>query len=185
MGGRGAYAGLIDNSGRHKHAPSHPLFPAELNYDEAEGNTIEDVLGRFRDKYKNAKVEYAASVDDDGYAYQHVKGGRHSVGITPMKGQTIIHNHPSGSNFSFQDLETFSFSDIKGIMATSSSKELNAGKTFHIQKTDKFNGTDFVSALTKTRIERSKSPAQYDSRMSRWLKANQSKYGYTYRELKD
>lgn len=69
------------------------LHPAELNLKTAK-NSLENVLKRFQDKYANADIEYAISIDEQGFVHQHIKGGSVAVQISGGKGETIIHNHP-------------------------------------------------------------------------------------------
>lgn len=69
------------------------LHPAELNLKTAK-NSLKNVLKRFQDKYANADIEYAISIDEQGFVHQHIKGGSVAVKISGGKGETIIHNHP-------------------------------------------------------------------------------------------
>ena len=151
------------------------LLPAELNIKQAKGNSIDKVLKRFEAKYGDADREYAISVDEQGYVHQHIKGGRHSVGISGDKGETIIHNHPSGSNFSKADLENVASTQAKGIVATSSNKTTKG--TYSFYKTDKFKAKEFIKALNKASWDKS---IGYNKGVQNWLKKNQKTYGYKY-----
>ena len=179
-GGRGALSravrgkmGFRNTKGRR--AKSEILYPAELNLKEAKGNSVDSVLRRFLDKYGNANREYAIAVDENGYAYQHIKGGKHSVGIEGDKGQIVIHNHPSGSNFSKADLENVASTKAKGVIATSSNKSTKGTYTFI--KNDNFKAKDFMKGLNKAEWDAKKG---YNKGVSDWLKQNQKKYGYKY-----
>ena len=179
-GGRGAMSrairgkmGFASTPGRR--AKGEKLLPAELNLDLKKGNSVEKVLSRFQDKYGDANREYAIAVDERGYAYQHIKGGKHSVGISGDKGQIIIHNHPSGSNFSKADLENVASTKAKGVIATSSNKSTKGTYTFI--KNDNFKAKEFIKGLNKAEWDRSKG---YNKGVSEWLKKNQRTYGYKY-----
>lgn len=152
------------------------LFPAELNIDNKKGTSVEHVLDKFQKKYGDADREYGISVDENGYVTQHIQGGKHSVSIQGGKGETIIHNHPSGSNFSDADLHSFAQSNIKSIVATSSNDTTKG--TYQITKTDKFNAKAFDKAINKAKWDTNK--YGYNDGADWWLKKNQKKYGYTY-----
>ena len=152
------------------------LFPAELNYGTAGGNSVDDVLGRFRDKYGSADHEYAIAVDRLGYVKQHIEGGRHSVSISGDAGDTIIHNHPSGSNFSSADLNSFASTGIKSVIATSSNDTTKG--TYQITKGPKFKAKEFIKGVLEAKWDTSK--YDYNSGADWWLKKNQKTYGYTY-----
>lgn len=180
-GGRGSgssngkMGGGFGKGGRGRIAKDEKLHNAELNYGTSKGNSVESVLGRFQSKYGNADREYAIAVDENGYVHQHIKGGKHSVGISGNKGETIIHNHPSGSNFSLADLQNFSTTKIKGVVATSSNDKVKG--TYHISKKGNFKAKEFSKAIATA-----KWPEKYDYNKgaSWWLKKNQKNYGYTY-----
>lgn len=151
------------------------MLPAKLNLDEAKGNSQKAVLKRFIEKYGKANREYAIAIDDNGYVYQHIKGAKHEVGITGDKGQTIIHNHPSGSNFSGTDLENVASTKAKGIIATSSNKTTKG--TYSFTKTNKFKSKDFIKAIHKASW---KKELGYNKGLDQWLRKNQKTYGYKY-----
>lgn len=153
-----------------------PLFPAELNLNNKGGTSVQHVLDKFIDKYGNANREYAISVDENGYATQHIKGGKHSVGISGNKGETLIHNHPSGSNFSDADLKNFASTQIKSIVATSSNKDTKG--TYQITKGNKFDAKGFIKGISNAKWDTEK--YSYNTGADWWLKKNQKKYGYTY-----
>ena len=182
-GGRGsssgsskvAMGGGFGNAPGRKGKDSERLLPAELNLNVAGGNSVSSVLNRFQNKYGNADREYAISVDENGYVKQHIKGGKHSVGITGDKGDTLIHNHPSGSNFSKADMESFALTGIKSLVATSSNK--NTKGTYTITKGNKFNSKAFVKAVNRAQWP---SNLSYNDGVSWWLKKNQKTYGYKF-----
>lgn len=180
-GGNGASSSSGTMGGGFKSAPGKPaesknLLPAELNLGTAGGNSVEKVLGRFQNKYGKANREYAIAVDKDGYVKQHIKGGKHSVGITGDAGDTIIHNHPSGSNFSGADMHSFANTKIKSLVATSSNGTTKG--TYTITKTNKFKAKEFDKAIDKAKWNTDK--YGYNDGVNWWLKKNQKTYGYTY-----
>ena len=179
-GGRGAISRAIRGkmgfrSALGRTSKSEKLLPAELNLDTKKGNSVSNVLKRFQDKYGTANREYAIAVDENGYAYQHLKGGKHSVGITGDKGQIIIHNHPSGSAFSRADLENVASTQAKGVIATSSNKTTKGTYTF--TKNENFKSKEFIKALGKAEWESSKG---YNKGVTEWLRKNQKTYGYKF-----
>ena len=186
-GGRGAGSSSGNMGGGFNHAnESHGsgsnrtvLYPASLNLSTARGNSVSSVLKRFQDKYGSANREYAIAVDKDGFAKQHVKGGRHSVRISGDKGDTIIHNHPSGSNFSDADLHNFANTKIQSIVATSSNATTKG--TYTIEKTAKFKAKEFDKAISKAKWDTKK--YGYNDGADWWLKKNQKVYGYKYKSV--
>ena len=180
-GGRGAISNLLKGkmgfgSAPGRTAKGEKLLNGELNLKQAKGNSVDSVLKRFTDKYGNANREYAIAVDENGYVHQHIKGGKHSVGIQGDKGEIIIHNHPSGSNFSKADLENVASTNAKGVIATSSNSKVKGTYTF--TKNENFKAREFKKALDKANWDRK---LGYNKGASEWLKKNQKKYGYKFR----
>lgn len=175
-GGKAKMGGGFSSAKEQGGGKNERLLPAELNYGESKGNSVDAVLGRFQSKYGNANREYAIAVDENGYVKQHIKGGKHSVGISGDKGDTIIHNHPSGSNFSSADLANFANTHIHSIVATSSNKTTKGD--YKISKTSKFKPKEFLKAVNNAKWDTNK--YGYNDGADWWLKANQKKYGYTY-----
>lgn len=186
-GGRGASSSSKDMGGGFDNAQegggdhSKTLLNAELNFGTAGGNSLTAVLGRFKQKYGNADREYGAAVDDQGFVHYMRKGNRHSVtyenGV--LKDMTVVHNHPSGSNFSKADLMSTATTGAKGIVATSSNSKIN--KTYHLQKNQNFKAKEFVKAVNKAQWPKKYS---YDKGADWWLKRNQKAYGYKYSSTK-
>ena len=175
MGGGFGHAGESHGNGSNRTV----LYPASLNLNTAGGNSVSAVLKRFQDKYGSANREYAIAVDKDGFAKQHVKGGRHSVGISGDKGDTIIHNHPSGSNFSDADLHNFANTKVQSVVATSSNSKTKG--TYIIEKTAKFKAKEFDKAISKAKWNTDK--YGYNDGADWWLKKNQKTYGYKYKSI--
>ena len=151
------------------------LHPAELNLGNAKGASVDQTVEKFEAKYGDAKIEYGVTIDEQGFATQHKQGQAHSVGIWGGKGETLIHNHPSGSNFSDSDLHNFANTPIKSLIATSSSKTTKGRYT--ITKTDKFKAKEFDKAISKAKWP---THMDYNTGASWWLKKNQKTYGYTF-----
>ena len=145
-------------------------FPAEFNDGEKE-QSFDKALSKFRDRHANSDVEYAIAVDDMGYVHQYVQGGSTSVAIRGRDGQMIIHNHPSGGNFSKADmLSTAQAKGEKGIVASGKNGDYIFRKGSH------FDSSGFAKAVNSAR-PRGKS---YDDAIGKWLTENQKKFGYTY-----
>lgn len=154
-----------------------PLHSASLNVKTGGKHSVDDAIKRFGDKYRNADHEYGGAVDSLGYAYAHVEGGKHSVMIGATgKGDIILHNHPSGGNFSKADMLSVAQTRDRGIVASGKHGD------YVFMKTKNFNSNAFVRAVNNAR-PRGK---DYDDAIGKWLKSNQKKYGYTYefRKLK-
>ena len=160
---------------RGKPIASKKLLNATLNFGTSKGNSVDKVLSRFQSKYANADKEYGVAVDDNGYVHEHMSGGTSSVGVTGGKGMTIIHNHPSGSNFSDSDLLAVASTQNKGVIATSSNARKKS--TYRFEKTDKFKAKEFIKAVGNAKWDKSYS---YDKGADWWLKKNQKTYGYKY-----
>lgn len=133
--------------------------------------SYEKTLEKFNEKYANADHEYGITIDEDGYVHRHIEGGKTSVGISGSKGQMIVHNHPSGGNFSDSDLIVVASGSEKGIVATGSKK------TYTFTKTKNFKSKEFTKAVKKAQW-----PVEYDYDKGAdwWLRQNAKKYGYKY-----
>lgn len=187
-GGRGSSSNTEKGKMGFNHEPHHgrdrttDMLNAELNFDTAKGNSLTAVLGRFKDKYGKADHEYGAAVDEQGFVHVLRNGNRHNVTYQPntFDNMTLVHNHPSGGNFSDGDLRTVATTKAKGIIAMSSNAK-NSGKTYHFQKNNNFKAKDFVKAVNKARWSEN---LGYDRGASQWLRANQRKYGYKFSSTK-
>ncbi|HFI0467124.1 TPA: hypothetical protein ACGOYW_000507 [Streptococcus suis] len=151
---------------------TYSAHPAEFN-EGGRSHNMETVLGKFVRKYGDAKREYAVSVDEQGFAHSYRIGNADSVSIAATgKNHTIIHNHPSGGNFSKKDLlSTASSKNLKGIIAT------NSSSYYHFEKTKNFDSQSFSKAVNKAKWPATMS---YSQGADWWLKKNQKKYGYKY-----
>lgn len=180
-GGRGSSSsngkmggGFNHADGRGRKSFGEVKYPAEFNVG-GRFNSYEEALKRFQSKYKDAEVEYGITVDEQGYVHRHVQGGSTSVAIGGNKGEMVIHNHPSGGNFSDSDLISTASDQSRGIVATSSNAKKKSTYTF--VKTNKFKAKDFIKG-----VKRAQWPTHlnYNKGADWWLKRNQKVYGYKY-----
>lgn len=170
-----------DQRGRKAEDYGSMQFPARLNVGTGQRyKSYDKTLNKFEKEYKDAKIEYGAAIDSQGYATRLVKGGSTSVPISGRKGEMLVHNHPSGGNFSKQDLISIAAGPEKGIVAVGS----NVSKTrmrYTITKTQKFDAKGFTKAVNKAQW-----PANltYDKGADWWLRRNAKTYGYKYSAVK-
>lgn len=89
-------------------------------------------------KIANLKREQLHLIDEHGDVILKLQGSKSSVKFgyneaQRMADRIVTHNHPSGSTFSYEDINTFIKHDLKAIRAT--------GKygTYSLEKTDKSN----------------------------------------------
>ena len=121
-GGRGAGSGAEKtfrfnsaNDGKSGGGKPEKIHNAYLNVGVKGNMTLEGAMDRFGDRYRNAKIEYGAVVDMRGFAHQHTTDNHPSQGgVWGGKGQVVLHNHPSGGNFSKADMQSVSRSAEKG-----------------------------------------------------------------------
>ena len=183
-GGRGAGSGKGEMGGGFSNAMeggkdhSKTMRNAELNFDTAKGNSLKAVFNRFRDKYGKADHEYGAAIDEQGFVHYLRNGNKHNVSYEKgtLDNMTVLHNHPSGSNFSKADMLTTANTKAKGVIATSSNADIK--KTYHFQKNQNFKAKEFVKAVNKAQWPKS---YDYDKGVDWWLRKNQRAYGYKYK----
>lgn len=177
-GGRGASSassgerefGFSDAAGGGGAESTVKRFPAEFNDGEKE-QSFTKALDKFRSKHANSRIEYAIAVDEQGYVHQYVQGGSTSVAIQGRNGQMIIHNHPSGGNFSRADmLSTAQARGEKGIVASGKNGD------YIFRKGKNFDASGFARAVSSAKAK----GRTYDEAIGNWLTANQRKFGYTY-----
>lgn len=145
------------------------LLPAYMNVSTKE-RSLQGAIKAFGDKYRNADHEYGATVDRLGYSTKHREGNAHSINISGKRGEYILHNHPSGGNFSKADMQSIAMGQAKGIVA------IGKRGDYIFEKTNKFKPEKFYKA-----IDRAKPIGKnYDDAVGKWLTANQKKYGYKY-----
>lgn len=175
-GGKGDKGGLGGGFTSAKDGPdkSYSANPAPFNYGGRSQN-LDSVVSKFINDYGSAKREYAVSVDDQGFAHSYRIGNAHSVSIIAGPGHTVVHNHPSGGNFSKADLLNTAGSNRKGIIAT------NKDSYYHFEKTQKFDAKGFTKAVNNAKWPKKMS---YDEGADWWLRKNASKFGYKYDKKK-
>ena len=86
------------------------------------------------DEIRHQNYESAAVVDKDGERLIYKDGANHSVGFQPyevakMDGNTLTHNHPSSSMFSFEDMYMLVQANLSEIRATT-----REGKTYSMRQ---------------------------------------------------
>ena len=151
-------------------------FPARLNTETGgRFKSYEKTLSKFEKMYKNSEIEYGASIDEQGYSYKLIKGGKTSVPISGTKGQMIVHNHPSGGNFSKQDLVSIASGKEKGIVAVGSNTKNRM--RYSLTKNKNFKPKEFIKAVNKAKWP---SNLSYDKGADWWLRRNAKTYGYKY-----
>ncbi len=161
-----------DDGGGYGGGDRRTMFAASFNALGSKQRTYDETLRQFARKYADADHEFGITVQNDsGFVTQHVEGAAHSVGIWGKRGETVIHNHPSGSNFSDSDLISVSTSNESSIVA------VGRGKTYTFSKGPNFNPVSFVRAVKHARW-----PIEYDYNKGAdwWLRKNAGKFGYTY-----
>lgn len=155
--------------GKKKKGYGEVKFPVEFN-GLGTAKNYQKTLQAFRDKYADAEKEYGITVDDIGYVYNHIAGDATSVPIRGGKGQMVIHNHPSGGNFSDTDLISTASTNELGIVAVGK-------KNYTFIKTNHFKPKEFIKAVKKAQWPTRYS---YDEGADWWLRQNAKKYGYKY-----
>lgn len=152
------------------------LFPAYANT-RIKSKSLEGAMQEFHERFKNEDHEWAYEVDEQGYVHQYKEGNATSVSISGRnKNNMILHNHPSGGAFSDSDLISVSLGNEKGIVASGKN-----GDYIFQKKGGHFKGAEFVKAVKRAKM----SGTSYDDAVDKWLTANQKKYGYTYKFVKD
>lgn len=179
-GGRGADSPEGPMGGGFGHASDHGsghgkvLFPATFNRQGRFANESE-ALRMFSSRYKDADHEYGITVDSQGFVHSHIEGGSSSVSISGAKGERVLHNHPSGGNFSDSDLISTASTMESGIDA------IGSKETFRFTKKKNFNAKGFIKG-----VKTAKWPVKYnyDDGADWWLKRNAKKYGFKYERIK-
>lgn len=149
-GGRGASlsgkmgGGFGDAGGGGDDMSGRMLFPATFNVG-GRYRSYERVLSHFQREYARADHEYGVAVDTDGFVHRHVEGGRTSVNIHGDRGQTILHNHPSGGNFSKADMKVIGSGTERGVVA------VGKDNTYSLIKTKRFDSKGFLKAVVRAR----------------------------------
>ncbi len=174
-GGRGSGSGLDTFSFGHASSSGsgHDTrdLPARINV-KMSGATrsYDEALRAFWVEHTLDAWESAVTVDEAGFVTQYVHGGATSVGISGRAGEVVIHNHPSGGNFSDSDLLNASLTAARGVVAVGDKG------AYSFTKGTKFDANAFIKAVKNARM----TGKDYNSAADRWLKRNQKRFGYSY-----
>ncbi|MCD8371785.1 MAG: hypothetical protein LUD27_00595 [Clostridia bacterium] len=189
-GGRGGDSGSFSEAWKLEggrggaNLPSKADFPARMNVKTgAVSNSYDKMLSAFIQTHAADETEHGITVDEYGFTTRYMHGDKGSVSISGSVGEIIVHNHPFDGwpNFSKDDIAVITNSAAKGVVAVSSTTGRSADTakyagTYSFVKTAKFNANGFLKALDTAHI----SGKDYNDAVSKWLKANQKKYGYIY-----
>ena len=187
-GGRGASGlntieirgrGIGVKSGRRgKGKMDRENLPARMN-NRIKVKTLENAIAEFRKLHGKDGKESLIQVDTQGFVHGYTHGRAHSVSPAKIhKGALAIHNHPSNSTFSLADLQTTASTHARGVVATHS-------KGYRIfEKGNRFDSTGFTKDVVKAHRTALKGKNPNDA-IDRWLKRNQKKYGYTFKNVLD
>lgn len=125
-------------------------------------------------------VNYYEMPDDD--AYRHGNAGSIS-GLTGNGKEIAIHNHPRDGwpTFSKEDVINTALGTRRGIVAVSTKTgrgddTARYAGVYTFTKGTHFNASGFVKAVNSAQL----SGKDYNDAVSKWLKANQQKFGYKY-----
>jgi len=164
-------------------------FPARMNVKlSGASRSYDDMVREFTKLHGSAGREHGIVVDEAGFVSKYLHGERSSIsGLTGKSNEIAIHNHPKHGwpTFSKEDVVNTALGTRRGIVAVSST----AGRgedtakyagTYSFVKTAKFNASGFVKGVNSAKL----SGKDYNDAVSKWLKANQKKYGYIYSFVK-
>lgn len=159
-------------------------FPARMNVKVNVQRSYADMLRAFTEAHGSAAEEHGVVVDEYGFATKYKHGNYGSIsGLTGNGREIAIHNHPAHGwpNFSKEDVVNTALGTRRGIVAVStkagrSEDTAKYAGTYTFVKGTHFNASAFVKGVSNAKL----SGKDYNDAVSRWLKANQKKYGYTY-----
>ncbi len=160
-------------------------FPARMNVKISGGiRSYQDMLKAFTAQHGDAMEEHGVVVDQHGFATKYRHGNVGSIsGLTGNGNEIAIHNHPrfGWPTFSKEDVVNTALGTRRGIVAvsTKTGRDETTAKyagTYSFVKSHNFNASGFVKGVESARL----SGKDYNDAVSRWLKANQKKYGYSY-----
>lgn len=150
-------------------------LPARMN-NKIKVKSEDEAIKVFRNEFNNSKIEHGIAIDDNGYVHNYSHGDSTSVYINARgKGNLIVHNHPSGGHFSDSDLLSIARTGERGIIATTPKGYYRVDKGTH------FKAESFARGVKNARMV----GTSYDDAVDKWLKKNQTKYGYKYTNVKD
>lgn len=150
----------------------------------------EYMIQHFRETFGADSKENMIAIDEDGFAHTLIHGERHSVGYTKhdVNGRLVVHNHPNDGAFSRADLRNLKEDGITGIVATgkTTTYEFRLGKNFKYEEFDKaLTKSPVTDRYSKIGNETNKQALErVDKQTTNWLRANQKRYGYTFKYTK-
>lgn len=189
-GGRGGSSGMGFNgkwpssgSGGGKDKTSADL-PARMNVKISSNRTYEDMVRAFIKQHGSDSEEHGVVVDQYGFATKYRHGNAGSIsGLTGNGREIAIHNHPHDGwpTFSKEDIINTALGTRRGIVAVSTrtGRDETTAKyagTYSFVKGTRFDASGFVKGVNGAQL----SGKDYNDAVSRWLRTNQKKYGYTY-----
>lgn len=159
-------------------------LPARINVKVGNRRTYEDMVRAFVAAHGDALEEHGVVVDEQGFATKYRHGNVGSISGLGGSGKEIaIHNHPRDGwpTFSKEDVINTALGTRRGIVAVSTKTGRNDDTTryagvYTFTKESHFKASDFVKAVNNAQL----SGKDYNDAVSKWLKANQKKYGYKY-----
>ena len=159
-------------------------FPARMNVKVSSKRTYEDMVKAFIATHGSAMEEHGIVVDAQGFVstYRHGNSGSIS-GLTGNGKEIAIHNHPRDGwpTFSKEDVINTALGTRRGIVAVSTKTgrgddTVRYAGVYTFTKGTHFDASGFVKAVNSAQL----SGKDYNDAVSKWLKANQRKYGYQY-----
>ncbi len=159
-------------------------LPARMNVKISTRRTYEDMVRAFAEAHGSAAEEHGVVVDQQGFATKYLHGNATSIsGLSGNGNEIALHNHPAAGwpNFSKEDVINTAMGTRRGIVAVStragrSEETAKYAGTYSFVKGGHFDASGFIKGVNGAKL----SGRDYNDAVSRWLKANQKKYGYTY-----
>ena len=182
MGGRGAggMGAVFSWKGDSHRGLDHSMdnLPARVN-NKVKVKTREQAIKAFRDMHGKDAGESLVQIDRNGFVHHYRNGNKSNVTINKtVKGATLVHNHPNNSTFSPADMKVVASTNVGSIIATHSKGYREFTKQSH------FKQNDFLKAVARVEKNGLKGKGPNDA-VDRWLKRNQKKYGYTFKNVLD
>ena len=189
-GGRGSSSGIgfsggwPSTGGGNSKDETVADHPARMNTKLGVNRTYEDMVRAFATSHANADEEHGVVIDAYGFATKYRHGNAGSIsGLSGNGTEIAVHNHPKDGwpTFSKEDVINTAMGTRRGIVAVSSPQGRTAetakyAGTYSFVKGTHFNASGFIKAVNSAKL----SGADYNDAVSRWLKANQKKYGHKY-----
>ena len=156
---------------------------------EIDGKTLEQRISAWTEitfpvEHGDALEEHGVVVDEQGFATKYRHGNAGSIsGLTGNGKEIAIHNHPRDGwpTFSKEDVINTALGTRRGIVAVSTKTgrgddTARYAGVYTFTKGTHFNASGFVKAVNSAQL----SGKDYNDAVSKWLKANQQKFGYKY-----